>query len=160
MKKINNKVYFRFGTGLFYLIPVWLIIISILILTILAGSFIGFCIVFFLLFFGSTFHMRWVIYFSETHFCTFFFLEGIRKISYERLERVSYKSKFAGGGPNAISVYIKNNEKIKFAKFEVGTFKYIPIVLNFLKEKVNEGVIEEKGFFECGIKKFNEKYIK
>ncbi len=139
------------GISLFYIIPLCLFLLGLLVISIIAGSFFGVFFILFFLFIGMTLFLRWILYFAETYFCTFYFIEGVRKIPYERVEKVSYESRLAGGGPSVISVYFIKNNKLKFAKFEVGTYAYIVDVLNFLKDKVQIGVIKEDGFREIGI---------
>lgn len=156
MNKRENKKYFKFGWSLFYLIPVWLIILGILIMTIIAEEFIGALFVLLLLFISLTLYLRWVLYFGEAFFCTFYIVEGLKKIPYNRIEKILYKTKYAGGAPTVISVYFQaKKDKLKFAKFETGTSSYTAEILNFIDGKVKKGVLKENSFSKIGIERID-----
>lgn len=157
-RKVKNRKLFKTGY-LWYLIPVFSGLLFLLILMIVAGTIVGSLMIFATMFVGATLYLRWVIYFEDSYFKTFFIIEGTRKIPYSRLEKVLHIRKFAGGAPNIISIYFRTeNGKLKYAKFETGYAYYMAEVLNFIDDKVEQGVIKEKTFKEIGIERINGRF--
>lgn len=157
-RRTNNRKLFKTGY-LWFLIPVFSILLFLLILMIIAGTIVGVIWILTPIFIGLTLYLRWVIYFEGAYFKTFFIIEGTRKIPYNRLEKVLHIRKFAGGAPNIISIYFRTESgKLRYAKFETGYAYYMAEVLNFLDDKVEQGVIKEKTFKEIGVERINGKF--
>lgn len=154
VKREKNRKYFRFGWDLIALIPNWLFLIGLSILEILTGPFWLFFILFIAIFIATTMHQRWLLFFAENYFCTFYFIEGKRKMSYENIELISRASlRGKGNASGAFRVYFRRKDKLKCAIFQVGTgsYNHIAKTLNFIKDKVQDGVIDDENFKEIGI---------
>jgi hypothetical protein len=80
-------------------------------------------------------------------------------LQYDALEMIYYKSE-VGTGISAIRLKYQHKNKLKFAKFEVGSYSYMIEVLNFLHERVENGVIKNSDFEKIGIFFIDGKYQK
>ena len=145
MKDKKNKLHSKIGCiTLIFVIPAYLFYLGLLVILLLAGKFLGF-LLFFSIFASVHLLNRYLLYFSETDFCTFFIFEGKRKIPYDRIVKISYSYMRFSGLASPIKVYFTEGKKVKSAKFGIpshDSHEYIAEVLNFLKDKIPENIIE------------------
>jgi hypothetical protein len=155
----SKKKYYKLGFGLFYLIPVWSLQLFLFLATFAVGQYLGSFLLLLLLFFSITLHKIWVVYFGDNNICSFYIFEGKFILQYDALEMIYYKSE-VGTGISAIRLKYQHKNKLKFAKFEVGSYSYMIEVLNFLHERVENGVIKNSDFEKIGIFFIDGKYQK
>lgn len=144
----NNRMRAKFGIRLIIYLFGSAFFIIVFIVGILTKNYLFTTIAFFCLFFSWGLNVRQVIYFDEKEFCTFFFLEGLKKFEYYNLKLISYRNDWGAGGASDLRLFYLKKDKIKFARFTVSNFHYIAKVLNFLKNKVDDEVIDKEQILE------------
>lgn len=147
MKK--NRKYFSVGNDLLAIMLNSFFFIAFAIICFLAEYYILGLIVLFVVIFIFRLNFRTIIYFNQFYFKEFFIINGLTKIEYNNIKEISSKRKnksFVIGKPVLIVYYYKRN-KVLFAKFDTKSPTHCAEILNYLKDKIGDKLIN-KGAFE------------
>jgi hypothetical protein len=156
--KRENRLLLKFGYALIYIIPIISIFVFLFFFSVFVKDLAASVIFFITLFFMFGLYKRWVLYFDDKFACVFFILYGRCILEYKYINIITPGGGYGGG--IVLVLEYKNNTKLNKAIFEVNSYSYMIEVLNFLHERVENGVIKNSDFEKMGIFFIDGKYQK
>ena len=147
----------KFGLKALYIYPVWAALVVIWVMCIYSLSFVAILLSSAFLFLGSGIWKNFVLQFDkDSYTCIRFFQK--KKYNYSTIVKIQFDSSSKDASGSILLKYRNEQGKLVNADFEFGSRYYLAEVLNFIKERVDEKVIESGGFDSVGVKLAEGKY--